>query len=181
MEKNKKYGIFIFLSLILPLAFLGYLVFNGIKSGGDGHYKKLSSKPIKPLEVKKRAGLFDNNQSPESSEPANSQMANNESAENEYYTTDKNVYNAKEDNSVYQVRKYIQKHIFEPNSFFALEWSRVLKLANGNFIVRCKYRYKEKNNYSLKNEVFTLNSEGKVLSAESYGDFQKKMKDIKVP
>jgi len=176
MNKNQKYGVFIFFLLFFPLLFFGYLIFKEIKTGGSGHNKKIAVQ-AKPMEIKKRPGFFEKETEKTDDNNNFGEESNIDLTGNEFYTTDKVVFNAKNDNSVFQVREYIRQRIYEPDSFFAMEWSRVLKLADGNFIVRCKYRYKEKKDYYLKNEVFTLDSAGNVINVESYGEFQKKLKE----
>lgn len=74
------------------------------------------------------------------------------------------VHNLSLDGSVPQVESWLKKNLKDPNSFKAIEWSKVIKNANGYF-VRCKYRAKNSfNGYTVDNKLFMLNQSGEVVT-----------------
>lgn len=74
------------------------------------------------------------------------------------------VYNSSWDGSVRQVKDWMQDNLNDPSSVEYVEWSKVVKSPEGNFLVRCKYRA---NNVAggkvMNNEVFFFTSQGKYI------------------
>jgi len=82
---------------------------------------------------------------------------------------DAQVYNSTYDGSVKQVEAWFDKNLDDPASFERVEWSKVSKTAEGNFVVRCKYRAKNKSGaVELQDKVFILGSTGIVLAVKDY-------------
>ena len=52
------------------------------------------------------------------------------------------VYNSWRDGSVYQVKEYIEKRAFDPDSYRPSEWDKVKKTSHGDYTVRHTYRLK---------------------------------------
>jgi hypothetical protein len=78
------------------------------------------------------------------------------------------VYNSSYDGSVYQVERYLERNLKDPDSFEAIEWSSVVKRADGGFMVRCKYRAKNSfGGYVVENQAFILDSTGNVTQVMS--------------
>jgi len=74
------------------------------------------------------------------------------------------VHNLSLDGSVPQVESWLKQNLKDPDSFKAIEWSKVSKNANGYF-VRCKYRAKNSlGGYAVENKLFMLNSSGEVVT-----------------
>jgi len=74
------------------------------------------------------------------------------------------VHNLSWDSSVPQVESWLKQNLKDPDSFEAIEWSKVIKNANGYF-VRCKYRAKNSfGGYAVENKLFMLNSSGEVTT-----------------
>lgn len=74
------------------------------------------------------------------------------------------VHNLSWDGSVPQVESWLKQNLKDPDSFEAIEWSKVIKNANGYF-VRCKYRAKNSfGGHAVENKLFMLNSSGEVTS-----------------
>ncbi|MDG4475401.1 hypothetical protein [Thiovibrio frasassiensis] len=74
------------------------------------------------------------------------------------------VHNLSWDGSVLQVESWLKQNLKDPGSFEAIEWSKVIKNANGYF-VRCKYRAKNSfGGYAVENKLFMLNSSGEVIT-----------------
>ena len=73
------------------------------------------------------------------------------------------VRNNRFDNSVEQVKQYLQKTIENRNSLEFIEWSKVQKYYD-TYTVRCKYRVKNTNGvYETKDMIFNLDLEGNVI------------------
>lgn len=80
------------------------------------------------------------------------------------------VYNSAYDGGVRQVEDYLQANLPDPKSFERIEWSKVTKTEQGNFIVRCKFRTKNNDGaLQVYNKIFILGSSGIVLSVNDYG------------
>ena len=78
------------------------------------------------------------------------------------------VYNSPLDGAVYQVERYLEKNLKDPDSFDAIEWSSVVKRADGGFMVRCKYRAKNSfGGYVIENQAFMLDAKGNVTQVMS--------------
>lgn len=76
------------------------------------------------------------------------------------------VTNSSWDGSVRQVERYLKKNLKDPDSYEAIEWSKVVKNANGTFMVRCKYRAKNSfGGYVIENQIFVLDAQGNVTGA----------------
>lgn len=74
------------------------------------------------------------------------------------------VHNLSWDGSVLQVESWLKQNLKDPDSFEAIEWSKVIKNENGYF-VRCKYRAKNSfGGYAVENKLFMLNSSGEVIT-----------------
>lgn len=72
------------------------------------------------------------------------------------------VYNSEWDGSVYPVKLYLKKNLKDPDSYEAIEWSKVQK-TNEGYMVRHKYRAKNSfGGYVIENKVFYLNKKGHV-------------------
>lgn len=72
------------------------------------------------------------------------------------------VYNSEWDGSVYPVVLYLKKNLKDPDSYEAIEWSKVQKTDDG-YIVRHKYRAKNSfGGYVIQNNIFYLNEKGHV-------------------
>lgn len=67
------------------------------------------------------------------------------------------AYNSEWDGSVYPVKLYLKKNLKDPDSYEAIEWSKVQK-TNEGYMVRHKYRAKNSfGGYVIENKVFYLN------------------------
>jgi hypothetical protein len=79
------------------------------------------------------------------------------------------VYNSSYDGSVRQVEDWLDKNLNDPKSVERVEWSPVVKTEQGNFVVRYKFRAKNKfGGMELQNKVFILGSTGIVLAVNDY-------------
>lgn len=75
------------------------------------------------------------------------------------------VMNSPWDSSVYQVEKYLIHNLNDPDSYEAIEWSKVMKISDDEYRVRHKYRAKnEYGGYVVENQIFVLDSEGNVIN-----------------
>lgn len=78
------------------------------------------------------------------------------------------VHNLSWDGSVLQVESWLKQNLKDPDSFEAIEWSKVIKNGNGYF-VRCKYRAKNSfGGYAVENKLFMLNSDGEVVTVTDF-------------
>lgn len=76
------------------------------------------------------------------------------------------VCNSEWDGSVYQVEKYLESTLKDPDSYQSVEWSKVISMKDGNFAVRHKYRAKNSfGGYVLSEQLFMLTPSGSVISA----------------
>lgn len=83
--------------------------------------------------------------------------------------TDQVVMNSAYDGSVRQVEEWLQKNLNDPGSFQPVEWSKVVKTDQGNFVVRCKFRVKNAmGGLVLQNKAFILGPTGIVITATDY-------------
>lgn len=79
------------------------------------------------------------------------------------------VYNSSWDASVRQVEQYLKDNLKDPGSYEGIEWSKVTKLDNGNFMVRHKYRAKNSfGGYVVDNKIFILSPTGVIQSVVDY-------------
>lgn len=79
------------------------------------------------------------------------------------------IENSVWDNSVWQVEKYLKKHLKDPKSYEGIEWSKVTKNDSGQFMVRHKYRAKNSlGGYVVSNQVFMMDSNGNVIEVIDY-------------
>lgn len=78
------------------------------------------------------------------------------------------VVNSSWDGSVSQVKSYLQGVLKDPDSFQAIEWSKVVKSDKG-YAVRCKYRAKNSfGGYVIEEKLFLMDSSGRVTSVIGY-------------
>lgn len=83
--------------------------------------------------------------------------------------TSNKVYNFSLDSSVHQVETYLKNNLNDKNSYEPLEWSKVTKLNNKEYMVRHKYR--ANNAYGVKvlmNQIFFLDFEGNIIHVQDY-------------
>jgi len=79
----------------------------------------------------------------------------------------KDVKNSSWDGSVWQVMQYLKSNLKDPDSYESIEWSSVQKQGE-NYVVRHKYRAKNSfGGYMIENQIFTLNSDGEIISVIS--------------
>lgn len=79
------------------------------------------------------------------------------------------VSNSAYDGSVRQVEEWMKKNLNDPGSFQAVEWSKVIKTEQGNYVVRCKFRAKNTmGGLVLQNKAFILGPTGIVMAATDY-------------
>lgn len=77
------------------------------------------------------------------------------------------VTNSFWDGSVYQVERWLDKNLKDPDSFDAIEWSKVFKTAipKTPYGVRCKYRARNSfGGMNIYNQVFYMNKNGNVVT-----------------
>jgi hypothetical protein len=75
------------------------------------------------------------------------------------------VQNSNWDGSVWQVESWLKHNLKDPDSYDAIEWSPVIKSADGGFVVRVKYRAKNSfGGFVIENRIFILDSQGTVQS-----------------
>ncbi len=86
--------------------------------------------------------------------PNNDRGSNNQSA----------VENSSWDGSASQVKNWVTANVKDPDSLQFIEWSPVLPQANGEFMVRVKYRAKNSfGGYVVEEQLFFLSSSGNIL------------------
>lgn len=72
------------------------------------------------------------------------------------------VVNSPWDGSVWQVERYLERALKDPDSFEAIEWGKVVKTKDG-YQVRCLYRAKNSfGGYAVEEMVVDLDSSGTV-------------------
>jgi len=77
------------------------------------------------------------------------------------------VENSPWDNSVSQVKRWLEKNAKDPKSLEYIEWSKVTRDGAG-FLVRVKYRAKNSfGGYVIDEKIFVLDGRGEVVSAVS--------------
>lgn len=79
------------------------------------------------------------------------------------------IKNSEWDGSVSQVEDYLNDNLKNPDSFKPIEWSKVQKLPNGNFQVRCKY--KAENSFGgtvVENQIFIISPKGVIINITDY-------------
>ena len=82
------------------------------------------------------------------------------------------VKNSPWDSSVYQVKQWYKKNLKDPDSVQYIEWSPVIKMPNGSYAVRVKYRARNSfNGYVVQEDVCGLNALGNVISCVDYDLF----------
>jgi len=94
----------------------------------------------------------------------------NTASEEKKVADNSTVMNSAWDGSVWQVKRYLEGNLKDPDSFNAIEWSEVIKTPSGGYVVRCKYR--AKNSYGgfiVSNQLFSLDAAGNITK---YTDFQ---------
>lgn len=75
------------------------------------------------------------------------------------------VQNSPWDGSVYQVERFLDKNLKDPDSYQAIEWGNVVGTDTG-FIVRVKFRAKNSfGGYEVAHKLFSLDKSGAVTSA----------------
>lgn len=79
------------------------------------------------------------------------------------------VYNSSYDGSVRQVEDWLNQNLNDPKSVERIEWSPVVKTAQGNYVVRYKFRAKNATGgIELQNKVFILGATGTVIAVNDY-------------
>lgn len=74
------------------------------------------------------------------------------------------VFNNPWNGSVWQVERYLKRHLHDTTSFEALEWGQVVESAKG-YQVRCKFRSKNVLGiYATQSKLFLLNKSGEVYA-----------------
>ena len=72
------------------------------------------------------------------------------------------VVNSPWDGSVWQVERYLERNLKDPDSFEAIEWGKVVKTTSG-YQVRCLYRAKNSlGGYVVENMLVDLDHSGRV-------------------
>lgn len=70
------------------------------------------------------------------------------------------------DGEVYQVRRYIESHMKDPDSFDAINWTRLVR-GCGSYTVGVTYRGKNSfGGYAVAQEIFTIDAAGMVTSVQ---------------
>jgi len=80
------------------------------------------------------------------------------------------VYNSAWDSSVYQVERYLKKHLKDPGSYDGIEWSKVISVNHDTCRYAVRHKYRAKNSfggYVIENQLFYLDKEGEVISFTS--------------
>lgn len=81
------------------------------------------------------------------------------------------VYNSSWDGSVYQAEAYLKRNLKDPDSYESIEWGKVAKNSDGNYITWCKYRAKNSfGGYMVNKHMFILSPSGDVLSMHEIGN-----------
>jgi hypothetical protein len=82
------------------------------------------------------------------------------------------VENSSLDGSVWHIEQYLKHNLNDAESYEAVEWGTVKDIGTGlphRYIVRHKYRAKNQYNATiLKNQIFYLDSTGKVLNIKDW-------------
>lgn len=79
------------------------------------------------------------------------------------------VLNSSYDGSVRQVEDWLEKNFNDPKSIERIEWSKVVKTEQGNYVVRYKFRAKnEDGGMQIYNKAFILGSTGIVIAMTDY-------------
>lgn len=80
-------------------------------------------------------------------------------------TTD-TVSNDNLDGSVWQVKRWMQDNLKDPDSVQFMGWSGVTEAKEGGYLVTCKYRAKNSfGGYAIEKTTFHLDSQGNVTMA----------------
>ncbi len=81
------------------------------------------------------------------------------------------VQNSAWDGSVWQVKSWMKDNMDDPKSIEYLEWSPVSKSGKGNWMVRTKFRAKNRlGAYVLANWVFYIDEKGNVIEYKDVSD-----------
>lgn len=96
----------------------------------------------------------------------------NNNALKEQENVEEVVHNSSWDSSVKQVKDYLKNTLNDPDSYESIEWGEVVKNPSVNwFVVRHKYRAKNAFGGTItKNQIFTLDSLGTVISVSDYNE-----------
>jgi hypothetical protein len=79
------------------------------------------------------------------------------------------VLNSSYDGSVRQVEDWLEKNFNDPKSIERIEWSKVVKTEQGNYVVRYKFRAKnESGGMQIYNKAFILGSTGIVIAMSDF-------------
>lgn len=79
------------------------------------------------------------------------------------------VLNSSHDGSVSQVEDWLEANFNDPKSIERIEWSKVVKTENGNYVVRYKFRAKnEQGGMQIYNKAFILGSTGNVITMTDF-------------
>jgi len=83
--------------------------------------------------------------------------------------TEEAVLNSSYDGSVRQVEEWLDKNFNDAKSIERIEWSKVVKTEQGNYVVRYKFRAKnESGGMQIYNKAFILGSTGIVITMTDY-------------
>lgn len=75
------------------------------------------------------------------------------------------VSNSGWDGSVWQVERWLERHLKDPDSFEAIEWGSVIQVEDG-YTVRLRYRAKNSfGGFDISDQLFILDRTGQVVTA----------------
>lgn len=78
------------------------------------------------------------------------------------------VVNSPWDGSVWQVERYLERNLKDPDSFEAIDWFPVVK-SDGAYLVRCRYRAKNSfGGFVIEDRLFQLSPDGDVIAAVDF-------------
>jgi hypothetical protein len=81
------------------------------------------------------------------------------------------VFNSSWDGSVYQAEMYLKDRLKDPSSYESINWGKVNKNPEGNYVTWVKYRAKNSfGGYNIGTQVFELSPRGDVLSMHELGE-----------
>lgn len=83
-------------------------------------------------------------------------------------TPQKVVANSGWDGSVWQVERYLERNLKDPDSFEAIDWFPVVEGDRG-FLVRCRYRAKNSfGGFVIEDRLFQLDEAGNVIASADF-------------
>lgn len=75
----------------------------------------------------------------------------------------------KSNGTVVPVANYLKKNLNDPNSYQAIEWSRIIETDKGVYSVRHRYRAKNAFNALIVcDQVFSIDSLGNIINVQDY-------------